>query len=215
MWRGAEARHAHEAGLGGIGCARIGARPRASPLCPSYKAFGCTEPILYSFPQLARVARIFKDICALAAHTDKAVAAAGSPPPLTSAPGTTSMVSSQEAALKAWALGLPMHLQFNEGNLSSAVEKISGRSSGGSNLGGERGSGFAALHTAAEVTMFFHIQTLRSAPGTDTKQKEFLASRQSQAVENIAFVLNAIGSRGRRNPSSELLRSGFPSLCFD
>ncbi|KAL7410559.1 hypothetical protein BDY24DRAFT_175856 [Mrakia frigida] len=149
-----------------------------------------SKALVSELGHLARVARVFRD-----------VVASSNPSPIPTSPSRN-----QEAALKAWATGLPPSLQFDETNLSGAVEKIFGRnedSTGGPSPGGERGHGFATIHTTAEVCMFFHISSVRNAGLTDPAHDEFLISRQSQAVENITFVLSAIGEKGRRNPFSE------------
>jgi hypothetical protein len=112
-----------------------------------------------------------------------------------------------EASLKTWAQTLPAGLQFNEANLKAAVDRIHHRPVGDGALaeettgpGGDSGHAFAVLHTAAEVAMFFQLQTVRTTRAVDPGQDQYLARRQSQAIDNIVFVLNAVGEKGRQNP---------------
>lgn len=112
-----------------------------------------------------------------------------------------------EASLKTWAQTLPAGLQFNETNLKAAVDRIHHRPVGDGTLteettgpGGDSGHAFAVLHTAAEVAMFFQLQTVRTTRNVDAGQDQYLARRQSQAIDNIVFVLNAVGEKGRQNP---------------
>lgn len=51
-----------------------------------------------------------------------------------------------------------------------------------------------------QVAMFFQLQTVRTTGPMEPGQDQYLARRQSQAVENIVFVLNAVGEKGRQNP---------------
>lgn len=93
--------------------------------------------------------------------------------------------------------------------------------------GGQTGHLFAGIHMAAEVrelpkvhkgvisdvldlvswrqvAMFFHLQAVKKSSSEMTVSKEeYLSRRQAQAIENIVLVLEAVGEKGRKNPSCE------------
>ncbi|CDZ97627.1 Transcription factor domain, fungi [Phaffia rhodozyma] len=122
-------------------------------------------------------------------------------------PASSSSIQDQEASLAAWAQSLPPGLQFNKANLEAAGRKIKDgtwavEEGEQSENGGSTGHLFAGIHMAAEVAMFFHLQAVKkSSSGIDTPKEEFLSRRQAQAIENIVFLLEAVGEKGRRNPS--------------
>ena len=57
---------------------------------------------------------------------------------------------------------------------------------------------YAFMHAIAECGMFYLQSTIAPATGT-----RWTAQRQSQAVDNIAVILEALGERGRESPLSE------------
>ncbi|WVQ90096.1 hypothetical protein IAS59_003873 [Cryptococcus gattii] len=93
-----------------------------------------------------------------------------------------------EAALKAWAMALPSHMHFNEPNLTTAVSKLS------SSVAEIKASGwmYAYMHAVAECGMFYLQAAM--APVSDGM---FTARRQSQAIENLIVIMNAINQTGR------------------
>jgi hypothetical protein len=54
------------------------------------------------------------------------------------------------------------------------------------------------MHTVAECGMFYLQAAIAQQPGAS-----WTAQRQSQAVDNIAVVLDAMGERGREGPLSK------------
>ena len=95
--------------------------------------------------------------------------------------------------LQSWALSLPRHLRFDENTLTSSVNKLSSplhTSSRSAWL-------FAYMHALAECGMFYLQATLA------TNGASWAAQRQSQAVDNIAVILEAVGVRGRESPLSK------------
>lgn len=57
---------------------------------------------------------------------------------------------------------------------------------------------YAYMHAVAECGMFYLQAAVALQPGSS-----WTAQRQSQAVENIAVILDALGERGRECPMSE------------
>jgi hypothetical protein len=94
---------------------------------------------------------------------------------------------------QTWARSLPRHLSFDENTLNSSVNKLS------SPLHTTSRSAwlFAYMHALAECGMFYLQATLA------TNGADWAAQRQSQAVDNIAVILEAVGVRGRESPLSE------------
>jgi hypothetical protein len=99
-----------------------------------------------------------------------------------------------DASEQNWALNLPRHLRFDEINLSAAVAKLS------SPLPDVALTGwmYAYMHAVAECGMFYLQAAIAQTPGAP-----FTAQRQSQAVDNIAVILDALGQRGREGPLCE------------
>lgn len=164
---------------------------------------GPSKMLISELGEIARVQRIFRQIMStVAGHTPVP------PSPRLGGGGSSSARPiDHEASLKTWAQTLPAGLQFNETNLKAAVDRIHHRPVGDGALaeesigpGGDSGHAFAVLHTAAEVCMFFVLQSVRSTRAVDAAQDQHLARRQSQAIDNIVYVLNAVGEKGRQNP---------------
>ena len=95
---------------------------------------------------------------------------------------------------QSWALGLPRHLRFDEPNLSVARTNLS------SALPSTSVSGwmYAYMHALAECGMFY----LQASGTNASASPSWTAQRQSQAVENIVVILEALGARGRQSPLS-------------
>lgn len=96
--------------------------------------------------------------------------------------------------LQTWALSLPRHMRFDENTLTAAVARLNSPVPTISRSGWL----FAYMHAVAECGMFY----LQAALATNGAS--WTAQRQAQAVDNIAVILEAIGSRGRASPLSEL-----------
>jgi hypothetical protein len=106
----------------------------------------------------------------------------------------TFAISHSLIRVQNWALNLPRHLRFDEVNLSAAMTKLA------SPLAEVALSGwmYAYMHAVAECGMFYLQAAIAQTPGAT-----FTAQRQSQAVENIAVILDALGQRGREGPLRE------------
>lgn len=91
-------------------------------------------------------------------------------------------------------MNLPSHLRFDEHNLALAIARLQSPLHHVA-LGGWA---FGYMHAVAECGMFYLQAAVAQQPGS-----VWTAQRQSQAVENIAVVLDALGEKGREGPLSE------------
>lgn len=92
---------------------------------------------------------------------------------------------------QAWAQDLPAHLRFDERNLAEATKGL---------LSPMHHTAMSAwlytyMHALAECSMFFLQAIVALQPGSP-----WTAERQSQAVENLGVILEALGPRGRSCP---------------
>lgn len=114
-----------------------------------------------------------------------------------------------EAALKAWAMALPSHMHFNEPNLTMAVSKLS------SSVAEIKASGwmYAYMHAVAECGMFYLQAAVASV-----SDGVFTARRQSQAIENLIVIMDAINQTGREGFSCKypfsMQRLRWPNFGF-
>lgn len=118
-----------------------------------------------------------------------------------------------------WAISLPRHLRFDEHNLGQSIAKLSSPVPEISTAGFL----YAYMHAIAECGMFYLQAAVgaSSNPGFAPAQSDvggLTAQRQSQAVDNIAVVLEALGERGRESCLSEhhlFLLLPYESLYLD
>lgn len=108
-------------------------------------------------------------------------------------------VARSKLTLQTWAHALPSSMRFDENTLSTAVARLDSTRHTVSRSGWL----FAYMHAMAECGMFY-LQAALATIGAD-----YTAQRQSQAVDNIAVILEAIGARGRESPLSECLSRTF------
>ncbi|ORY28827.1 hypothetical protein BCR39DRAFT_187902 [Naematelia encephala] len=118
----------------------------------------------------------------LAIYTDIRLATASSPSRLS--------INHHEHALKSWAMTLPPHLRFGETTLNLAVSRLASPVAS-TVLAGWM---YAYMHILAECGMF-HLQASADRGA---------GQRQSQVVDNLVVLLDALGEAGRANPQIQI-----------
>lgn len=101
-----------------------------------------------------------------------------------------------ETRLRAWAASLPHNLQFDEANFVASLNKLASPVS----FLSASGFCFALSHSLAESSQFYLQSAAALSRDADATMT---AIRQSQAVDNLAVILDTIGDIGRHSPQSE------------
>lgn len=120
--------------------------------------------------------------------------------PSTTCRSKSNCTTRSKLILQSWAHALPSSMRFDENTLTAAVAKLNSSQQTVSRSGWL----FAYMHAMAECGMFY-LQAALATIGA-----EYTAQRQSQAVDNIAVILEAIGARGRESPLSEFTAQSYP-----